>query len=152
MILLASVCAGAAVMASAAADSPPIPDYFRAYGTAQSSGVNIFPEVQPVIAFANGRVCGAGSTSLVAAAEGTPASDVGKTAYVVDVQSDHGSVPAARGCGHANDPVLLYFPASQRVAIQRPLFAFGAARTNVELAAPLQFQLRSPQLASDGVP
>jgi hypothetical protein len=151
-MLLVSVCTAAVVLGGARADSPPLPDYLHAYGTVQASGLNIVPDVQPVIAFVHGRACGMGETLLAPPGDGTRASDVGKTAYVVDIEAD--DLPAATGpaCGRANDPVLLYFPASHRVALQQPLFAAGARRTDVDLAAPLQYQLLSPLLAADGIP
>lgn len=148
--VLASFLLGGALLSGAMADSPPVPDYSWPYGKALIDGANVTPEVQPVIAFVNGKVCATAQTFVATAAEGTPTNDVGRTVYVIDIPADGSGTGQRPGCGHANDPVILYFPASQRMGSQQPLFKQGGERVDLDLGVNLQYQLRAPQLAGDG--
>ena len=150
--VLASFALGGALLSSAVASSPPAPDYFWPYGKVLIDGANITPEVQPVIAFVNGRVCGTAQPLVATAADGTPADDVGRTVYVIDVAANGGGVGQRPGCGHANDRVVLYFPASHRMGSQQPIFKQGGERVDLELGVNLQYQLRATQIAGDGAP
>ena len=150
--VLASFALGGMLLSSAAASSPPVPDYFWPYGKALIDGANTTPAVQPVIAFVNGKVCGTAQTLVATAADGTPADDVGKTVYVIDISADGSGVGQRPGCGHAGDRVVLYFPASRRMGSQQPLFKQGGQRVDLDLGVNLQYQLRATQIAGDGAP
>ena len=149
---LVAVILGAGIVAllaaiPATADAPPQPTFFWPYGKALSGGSNLVPAVQPVIAFVNGIACGSDTTLVATPGEGTPASDVGKTVYAIDVAADGTAVGERAGCGHAGDPVMLYFPQSG-MAVQQPSFHQGPQRADLDLV-PMGFRLRAPMLASD---
>lgn len=134
-----------------AAQTPPAPTFYWPYGKVQVGGANLVPAVQPVIAFVNGKACGSGSTTVATAADGTPAGDVGKTVYVIDVFADGSATGERRGCGHAGDVVTLYFPLTG-IAAQQPLFKQGHQRVDLDIAAQTSFSLQAPMMAADGTP
>ncbi|GIW18864.1 hypothetical protein [Tepidiforma sp.] len=152
MIFAGLLAAALSFPAGSGAQQPPgPPDFAWPYGIVQADGANLDPAVQPVIALVNGKACGDGVTQVAAAGPGTPASDVGKTVYVVDVLAD-GSGPGQRpGCGAPGLPIRLWFPVARRFALQEPLFAPGGQRADVDLGPALPFRLTAPQAASDGV-
>ncbi len=136
---------------SEAQEPPGPPDFAWPYGIVEADGANLDPAVQPVVALVNGKACGEGMTQVAAAGPGTPASDVGRTVYVVDVLAD-GSRPGQRpGCGSPGLPIRLWFPAVRRFALQEPSFAPGGQRVDVELGPVLPFRLSALLAASDGV-
>ncbi len=149
--VLASAFLGLHVSDSAA-QTPPQPDFAWPYGVVQAAGANLDPAEQPVLALLNGRVCGHATTEVAAAQDGTPASDVGKTVYVVDVLANGTESGHLPGCGTPGAPITLYFPVAGRVALQQPLFAQGGQRADLELGQPLVFRLQAPLLASDSTP
>ncbi len=138
--LLVSFVLGGAFIASAFAQAPTAPDFFWPYGKVLIGGANLDPVVQPVVAFVNGNACGSGETLVATAAEGTPADDVGKTVYVLDVLADGTSVGQRPGCGHPGDAVTLYFPASHSVASQQPTFVPGGQRVDLDLGTNLPYR------------
>lgn len=127
---------------------PPAPTFYWPYGIVQIAGTNLTPAVQPIIAFVNGRVCGSGITAVAAAAEGTPAGDVGKTVYVIDVLADGSATGERPGCGHAGDAVTLYFTKSG-IAAQQPAFKQGGQRVNLDITTQMGFRATMPALAAD---
>ncbi|MEP7216687.1 MAG: hypothetical protein ABI782_10580 [Anaerolineaceae bacterium] len=131
------------------ADSPPAPDFYWPYGKVQIFGGNLSPSVQPVIAFVNGKACGAAQVTVALPADGTPIGDVGRTVYVIDVLADGTGIGQRPGCGRAGDPVSLYFPKSG-VAVQRPLFKQGGERVDLDIGVQTIYHLRAPFMASDG--
>ncbi len=135
------VALGAFAVAGAVDPGPPgIP--FMAYGQVQVSGANISPEVQKVIVFVNGVECGTAMTKVATAGAGTPAEEVGKTVYVIDVLADGGTAYGSKaGCGRPGDLVTFYFPAIHRVATQHPAWQTGARRENLELGVALTNRL-----------
>lgn len=141
----------AAPVSGALAVDPPQPDFFWPYGIVQVDGANVSPELQPVLALVNGKVCGEATTLVATAGPGVPPGDVGKTVYVVDVLADGAATGQREGCGRPGDTVLLYFPASRRMAVQQLAFVSGGQRANVDLGAELQFRLQGPMVANDGV-
>jgi hypothetical protein len=151
--LLAGLLAAALCIPGAARgqEPPGPPDFAWPYGVVQADGANLDPAVQPVIALVNGRACGEDLTRVAAPGPGTPASDVGKTVYVVDVLAD-GSRPGQRpGCGTPGAGIRLWFPVARRFAVQEPVFAPGGQRVDVELGPALPFRMAAPLVASDGV-
>ncbi|MBA4181617.1 MAG: hypothetical protein C0506_13585 [Anaerolinea sp.] len=147
LLVCLSVVAGGAPGASA--QTPPAPSFYWPYGIVQIAGTNLTPPAQPVIAFVNGKACGSGATTVAAAAEGTPAGDVGKTVYVIDVLADGAATGERPGCGRAGDPVTLYFPQSG-VAAQQPLFKQGGQRVDLDITVQTGFRAALPALAADG--
>ena len=148
--VLASLIVAVPVSGALAVD-PPQPDFFWPYGTVQVDGANVSPAEQPVIALVNGKVCGEATTLIAAAGPGVPPDDVGKTVYVVDVLADGAATGQRAGCGRSGDTVLLYFPASRRIALQQLVFFSGGQRANVDLGSELQYRLQGPMVANDGV-
>lgn len=148
--LLASSLLGGAALTSVLADSPPAPDFFWPYGRVQLNGTNISPEVQPVIAFVNGKACGFAQTQVAQPVPDTPPGDIGKTVYVVDVLADGNAQGERPGCGHTGDAVVLYFPLIHRIAGQQPSFRQGGLRVDLDLGPALSYQLSAPMLAGDG--
>ena len=143
--------AGGALWAGVAfaQSGPPQPTFYWPYGVVQANGANLSPAVQPVIAFVNGKVCGSGMTQVATAGTNTPASDVGKTVYVLEVAAD-GSAPGERvGCGKAGSGVTLYFPESG-LALPSGIFKQGPERLDVAIAKALVNQRALPALADDG--
>jgi len=148
--LLASSFLAASVVAGANAADPPTPDFFWPYGRVLLNGQNISPTSQTVVAFVNGHACGEDTTLVAQAAEGTPAEDVNRTVYVVDVLADGSGAGQRPGCGHLGDPVTLYFSGSRRVAQQQPLFQQGGRRHDITLGPELSHRVTSPMLSGDG--
>lgn len=147
--------AGAALLAAgvvggAHAADPPAPDFFWPYGRVSVGGQNISPVSQTVIAFVNGRQCGHATTLVAQPADGTPPGDVNRTVYVVDVLADGTGAGELAGCGHAGDPVTLYFSGSKRVALQQPIFKQGGERWDLDLGPELSFRVSAAMLAGDG--
>lgn len=134
---------------AASADGPPAPDFYWPYGKVQVFGANLGPPVQPVIAFVNGRACGSAMVSVAQQAEGTPAGDVGRTVYVVDVLADGPGIGQRPGCGRPGDLVTLYFPRTG-VALQQPLFKQGGQRVDLDIGTRTIYHLPAPLMASDG--
>ena len=133
-----------------AAQNPPQPDFYWPYGVVAVGTANIDPADQPVVAFVNGTACGSARTKTAVAGPGVPASDVGKTVYVVDILADGTAGGQRRGCGHPGDRVILYFPVSGRVAAQRPAFRVGGERVDLDLTVELADHVPLPMTASDG--
>jgi hypothetical protein len=80
----------------------------------------------------------------------TPASDIGKTVYVIDVLAD-GSGPGQRpGCGRAGDPVLFWFPTLGALATQQPTFQPGESRLDLTADHPLPNRLTLLSVSTDG--
>ena len=131
------------------AQTPPAPTFYWPYGTVQVAGANLTPAIQPVLAFVNGRACGSDVTRIATAVEGTPAGDVGKTVYVIDVLADGSATGERAGCGHAGDPVMLYFPQTG-IALQQPQFKQGGQRVNLDITIQMGFHARLPAMATDG--
>jgi len=148
--LLVSAIGAVAVSGIATADSPPVPDFFWPYGLIQVNGADVSPQVQPLIAFVNGRACGIAQTQVATAADGTPASDVGHTVYVIDVLADGSGAGDRPGCGRPNQPVTLYLPQSGLVAAQQPLFQQGSERVDLNMSTHLVYHGASAAVASDG--
>jgi hypothetical protein len=139
---------GAAVAAvallPATAQTPPFPDFFYPYGQAQSAGANLDPAVQPVLAFVNGTLCGSAMTQVA-----TEGADAGKTVYVVNVLHD-GTGPGQRpGCGHAGDPVTLYFPQDHRLGSTTATFQPGSGSRVDQNLVQLPFRLPVPLSTRD---
>lgn len=150
LVLLSAVFAAA--LGDAVAQGPPQPDFYWPYGTVSIEGENIEPAVQPVLAIVNGRVCGSGATTIANAGPDVPPTDVGRTVYVLDVLADGTNAGQAPGCGTPGDLVTLYFPESQRVAFERPLFRQGPERVDLNLGPILTSRLQTPMLAADALP
>lgn len=131
------------------AQQPPAPTFFWPYGKVQVAGTNLTPAVQPVIAFVNGRACGDDMTLVATAAPGTPAGDVGKTVYTINVLADGSGSGERAGCGHAGDSVLLYFPLTG-MAVQQPAFHQGPQRADVDIVQTMSYRLQAPMMAADG--
>jgi hypothetical protein len=148
--LLVSLSVAAAAVSTALADGPPVPDFFRPYGLVQSGGANIFPETQPVVAFVRDTNCGSGATFVALPADGTPASDVGKTVFALNVLADGTGGGERRGCGRVNDPVMLYFPVLHALATPKPKFVVGTVRIDVAVGAVLGSQARLGAIGADG--
>lgn len=148
--LLFSLLLGAAAVSTALADSPPVPDFFFPYGKVQMNGANLNPAIQPVIAFANGKACGDSQTLVATADPNTPADDVGKTVYVVDVLADGTALGQRPKCGHPGDAVTLYFPVAHAIGNQTPTFQQGGERVDLDLTTNLSNRLTTPQVAIDG--
>jgi hypothetical protein len=129
---------------------PPQPDFFWPYGTALVGAENLQPVPQPVVALVRGIVCGAGSTKLATSEPGTPADDVGKTVYVVDVLADGAGPGQRKGCGRPDDVVMFYFPASGRVANQSIPFRQGGLRADLDLQIALTTRVSLMMPAADG--
>lgn len=155
--LLATFGAGGIVAALgwtafAQAQSPPGPPTFAyLYGRVTLNGANVSPEMQPVVAFVNGNSCGGAPAQTFVATDGddVPDQDIGATVYVVDVLAGGAATYEREGCGHAGDPVILYFPAVGRMAAAQPLFQAGPIRADIELDIALQFRASLPQVATD---
>lgn len=143
------------VLAAAAAQTPPGPPVLplTIYGQALASGQNLAPVDQKVVALVNGTPCGAATTAVAQPGPNTPADDVGKTVYVVDVLADgNGGGGNKAGCGKPGDPVTLYFPESGRLAASHPIWQSGEVRReNVDASRQLGNQLRVPLVTADGV-
>lgn len=150
LALLFSLLVGVAAVATAAAVSPPVPDFFFPYGKVQMNGANLSPAVQPVIAFTNGKACGDSQTLIATADPDTPADDVGKTVYVVDVLAAGTALGQRPNCGHPGDAVSLYFPVAHAIGNQTPSFQQGGQRVNLDLTTNLSHRLTTPQVALDG--
>lgn len=135
-----------------AQDAPGPPSFAYAYGRVLVNGENLAPEVQPVIAFVNGKSCGGAPVSTFVATPGddVPDEDVGRTVYVIDVLADGTNTYERPGCGRSGDPIMLYFPTIGRSSTQQPLFQPGPLRTDLELDVALQFRATLPQLSGDG--
>ena len=136
----------------AAADSPPVPDFFWPYGLIQTNGADISPAVQTVMAFVNGESCGTAQTQVATASDGTPPGDVGHTVYVINVFANGTSAGDRSGCGQANSPVMLYLPQSHLIAQQQPLFQQGSERVDLNMSVQLSNQSVVPSLSNDGTP
>ncbi len=136
----------------AQAQGPPQPDFFWPYGTVLFDGGNIDPAIQPVLAIVNGKVCGQATTMIAGPGAGVPASDVGRTVYVVDVLAAGSNAGQMPGCGTPGAPVTLYFPQAQRVALEQPAFQQGGHRVNLNLGPALIYRLQTPMVANDGAP
>ena len=150
---LAVPALGAILLAGvAAADSPPVPDFFWPYGLIQTNGNDISPQVQTVMAFVNGESCGTAQTQVATAADGTPPGDVGHTVYVINVLANGTSAGDRAGCGQANAPVTLYLPQSHLIAQQQPLFQQGSERVDLNMSVQLSNQSVVPSLSNDGTP
>ncbi len=139
----AAMVAALGAFAVAGAVDPGLPGIpFMAYGQVQVSGANISPEVQKVVAFVNGVECGTAMTKVATAGDGTPAEEVGRTVYVVDVLADGGPDYGSKaGCGRPGDLVTFYFPEIHRVATQHPAWQSGARRENLDLGVALSNRL-----------
>ncbi len=137
---------------SSAQNPPGPPSYGYVYGRVLVGGENISPEIQPVVAFVNGKSCGGGSAQTFVAVEGqdVPAEDVGRTVFVIDVLADGTKNYERSGCGHPGDPIALYFPAIGRSATFTPLFQAGPLRADIELDVVFAQRASLPQVASDG--
>ncbi len=146
----ASLLGGAFFAANVSAQAPGPPDFFLIYGQVQVNGANISPEVQPVIAYVNGKVCGQGETLVATEGENVPESEIGKTVYRIDVRADGTRVDQTPGCGRSGDKVTLYFPSIQRFGAQEPTFKTGSERVDIALGGALQYRLVSPLVARDG--
>lgn len=144
VVLLASAVAG-----PASAQAPGPPDFYWPYGIVQADGTNLVPAVQPVHAFVNGKLCGEGMTLIATAGDNTPAGDVGKTVYKIDVLADGARIDQRPGCGSEGDEVTLYFPELRRFASQRPDFHQGGERLDLTLAPGLQYRAIAPLTARD---
>ena len=131
------------------ADTPPAPDFYWPYGKIQIFGGNLSPSNQPVIAFVNGKACGAAQVTVAPEAEGTPIGDVGRTVYVIDVLADGAAVGQRPGCGHPGDLVTLYFPKSG-IAVQQPLFKQGGQRIDLDVGVQTIYRLQAPMMSADG--
>ncbi len=147
--------AGAALVACTAggvafAQTPPQPDFFWPYGTIQQSGANLVPEEQSLLAFVRGAACGATRTLVGTAGPGTPAGDVGKTVYAIDVLADGPGSGQREGCGRDGDPVLFYLPEISRVSEQKPAFHQGDERVNLTMDVVLGVRLVLPVVSDDG--
>lgn len=96
-----------------------------------------------MVVFVNGVECGWTTTKVAVPGPGTPADDVGKTVYVVDVLADGGNGGGSKpGCGRPGDLVTFYFPQSHRMATQHPAWQSGApGRTNLDLGLSLSHRL-----------
>jgi len=137
-----AVALGGFAIAGAVGDPGPPGIPFLAYGQVQVGGANVSPEVQKVIVFVNGVECGSAMTKVATAGDGTPAEEVGKTVYVVDVLADGGGGYGSKaGCGKAGDLVTFYFPGTHRVATQHPAWESGAHRENLDLGVSLSNRL-----------
>lgn len=136
----------------ASAQNPPQPDFFWPYGIVALDGANLDPAIQPVIAIVNGKVCGQATTTIATPGVGVPPSDVGRTVYVVDVLAAGSNAGQMPGCGTLGAPVTLYFPQSQRVALEQPPFQQGGQRFDLNLGTQLVFKLQGPMVANDGAP
>lgn len=145
------VLAGLSRTPEAQADTPPSPDFFWPYGKALVSGTNLSPAVQTVIGLANGRACGVDQTLIAQAGTGTPADDVGKTVYVVNILADGTAAGQKIGCGKPGDPVIMYFPESHRVGSPQTVFQQGGLRVDLDLSTELSFRLNFPLASGDGV-
>ena len=145
--------AALSLAAPSGAQNPPTPPSFTyLYGQALLGGENVAPEVQPVVAFVNGKSCGGGSPQTFVATEGTdvPEEDVGRTVYVIDVLADGTKNYERPGCGRPGDAILIYFPKVGRMAGVQPLFQAGPLRADLELEVALGYRGVLPQLANDG--
>jgi hypothetical protein len=149
LALLFSLLLGTAAISTAAADTPPVPDFFFPYGKVQMGGANLNPTVQPVIAFVNGKACGDSQTLVAPAAPDTPPDDVGKTVYVVDVLANGAALGQRPNCGHPGDTVSLYFPVAHAIGNQTPSFQQGGQRVDLDLTTNLSHRLTTPQVAID---
>jgi hypothetical protein len=146
------VTGGMAFAAAAEAQSPPAPPTFAyLYGRATVGGENIVPESQPLLAFVNGKSCGAmaANTFVAADGDGVPEEDVGSTVYVIDVLAGGDRNYERPGCGQTGDPITLYPPAMGRLPSVQPLFRAGPMRADLEFDVNLQFRAILPQLAPD---
>ncbi len=151
LLALGAAVVVALALSSVSADSPPIPDFYWPYGKVLVNGANLNPAQQAVVGIVNGRACGADKTLVATASPGTPADDVGKTVYVVNVLADGTASGQQKGCGHPGDPVILYFPESHRVGSPQGAFQAGGQRVDLALGPELTFRIPLPQAASDGV-
>ena len=115
-------------------------------------GGNLEPAIQPVIAIVNGKVCGQATTTIALPGAGVPPGDVGRTVYVIDVLAAGSNTGQEPGCGTPGAPVTLYFPQSQRIAVEQPAFQQGGHRNDLNLATQLVFKLQGPMVANDGAP
>lgn len=148
-LVLASLVSGLPAPMLAGAQSPPAPDFYWPYGIARVSGANLDPTAQTLVAFVRGKACGETTTMVATAGPNTPASDVGKTVYVVNIAAS-GTLPGQRpACGQSGDPVLFYLPQLHRTATQQPQFHQGTDRVDLDFDNRLQYQLRAPQVAID---
>jgi hypothetical protein len=143
--------AALAALSAVAADSPPIPDFFWPYGKALVNGANLVPAQQTVVGIVNNRACGVDKTLVATASPGTPADDVGKTVYVVNILADGTASGQQKGCGHPGDPVIIYFPESHRVGFPQATFQQGGQRVDLNLGPELSFRQLVPLASSDGI-
>jgi hypothetical protein len=149
--LLAFALAPAALLTTTAlAADPGVPDFFWPYGRVLVNGANLSPTAQPVVALVNGKVCGFAETKVATAEPGTPAEDVGKTVYVIDVLADGPGAGQRPGCGHPGDPVTLYFPGSHLIADVQPTFQQGPLRLDLNLTRSLTARLFGGMVSADG--
>ena len=146
-----ALLAGGALWAGVAfaQTGPPQPNFYLPYGIVQMDGENLTPDVQPVIAFVNGIACGSGMTKVATAGANTPASDVGKTVFVLEVMADGSNGGERPGCGKAGSVVTFYFPASG-VASPGGVFKQGPERLDVSIVKALVTAQAIPALAGDG--
>lgn len=144
---------GAALCVSVAAQGlpPGPPDYFWPYGRVSVDGADVAPAQQPVVGIVRGRVCGIGETLVATAGPNVPPGDVGRTVYRVDILADGTRADQRPGCGRPGDPVMLYFPALRRFAVQQPTFVAGGQRVDLELGPVLPHRVINPMAAKDGV-
>jgi hypothetical protein len=149
MLLGVAVAAGFAA-ASAAAQDPPVPDFYWPYGHVQADGANVAPAEQPIIAMVRGQACGMATTLVAPVTPDTPLEDQGKTVYVINVRADGTSAGQQVGCGRPGDLVSFYFPVPGRFATAQPLFQPGEERVNLELGPVLTTKLRVPFVSDDG--
>jgi len=146
-----SAAVALAVLSSASADSPPIPDFYWPYGKVLVNGSNLIPFQQAVVGIVNGRACGVDKTLVASASPNTPADDVGRTVYVVNVLADGSASGQRTGCGHPGDAVTLYFPESHRIGLSQGTFQPGGQRVDLNLGPELTFRVPLPLASSDGV-
>jgi hypothetical protein len=148
--LAAAALAGTLAAGAAAAQDPPVPDFYWPYGRVQADGGNLAPEAQPVVGIIRGQACGVGMTLVAPPWPDTPDEDEGKTVYVVNIYADGTSAGQRPGCGRAGDLVQFYFPVVRRLAVQQPLFHPGEERLNLELGPALSARLLLPFVTDDG--
>ena len=144
LVLVGLSLVAVALALPATAQTPPFPDFFYPYGRALVGGQNLSPEVQPVLAFVNGNLCGSAMTKLA-----TEEADAGKTVYVVNVLHDGAGAGQRPGCGHPGDPVTLYFPSGHYIGGTKPAFQSGAGARVDQNLTPLSFRASAPLLARD---
>ncbi len=139
-----------AVSSFALAQSPPQPDFFWPYGTVLHGATNLDPVDQPLVSIVRGQACGVTRPLVATAQTGTPAGDVGKTVYAIDVLADGSGSGQIPGCGRTGDAVLFYLPAAGLVSTQQPLFHAGDERVDLTMDTSLSVRLVLPVVSDDG--